>query len=365
MRVIHIISGISKSSGGPSRSVQGLVAALNGVGVDTWLISCQVGDKPWIDGINNFLAPTGDERKNLSRFIEDSIKRINPDIIHLHGIWQMQIHLAARIARKLNIPYIETPRGMLEPWSLEQKKWKKRLAMWLYQRTDLKKAIALHATADSEAAQFKKLGFDNPIIMSPNGVNLPKQLPGKTRDDARHRVLFVSRMHQKKGVLELVEAWAKVRPQGWCCELVYTLNGETERAYEAQVKDAVNALGLRDSFIFTGALSDDAKWEAYCRADVFVLPTYSENFGIVIAEALFANLPVITTKGTPWAELEEHNCGKWIDIGVEPLVVALREMTALTDDERSVMGENGRKLVEDRYSWPQLAKKMKEAYEQL
>lgn len=365
MKVLHIISSISREGGGPARSSQGLVASLRYAGVDAVLVSCACGDIPWIKGVDRFYAPKACELKSLKLFFERIFRDERPNFVHLHGIWQWQIHLAAEVSRKLKIPYIETPRGMLEPWSLEQKKFKKIIAMWLYQRNDLKKAIALHATAESEAEQFRKLGFQNQIIVSPNGVNLPSQLSAKSMVDNERRTLFVSRMHSKKGVLELVEAWSQVRPQGWKCELVYTINGEVEREYEAKVKERVSALGLSNSFVFTGGLSDNGKWEAYRRADLFVLPTYSENFGIVVAEALYAGVPVITTKGTPWAELEENKCGKWVEIGVEPLVVALREMMAMTDEERMQMGERGRKLVEDRYAWPNLAKKMKEEYEKI
>ena len=293
----------------------------------------------------------------------------------------------------------------------------------MYQDRDLKCAAALHATAESEAEQFRRLGFKNPVIVSPNGVNVPKAVASDqwlvaSGDEAvadttrKRRVLFVSRMHPKKGVMELVEAWKLVgRGQwlgasagvpspvadgggtrslpgwvtasvvsgqggganGWVCELVYTVSGEVEREYELKVKARVKELGLEDRVVFTGALNDDEKWAAYTRADVFVLPTYSENFGIVVAEALWAGVPVITTKGTPWGELETAKCGKWIDLpseGSNPsawptLVAALREMMSLSDDERRQMGANGRRLVEEKYTWDAVVKEMFKGYEEI
>ena len=303
------------------------------------------------------------------------------DLVHIHGIWSWKLHQVAVLCRKSGVPYVIAPRGMLEPWSPKQKWLKKRIARWLYQDRDLKLAEALHATAESEAGQFRKLGFKNRIIVSPNGVNVPegdsdcltrrerdcKETPDGNRtwtvefsnkkeltgmpttgeaatvevthlkspsthtilkmlyavNGAPRRALFVSRMHPKKGVLELVEAWARLKHSSnpnirtieqWSCELVYTMNSEEERAYEQRVKQRVHELGLDDQFVFTGALDDEKKWEAYGRADLFVLPTYSENFGIVVAEALWAGVPVITTKGTPWKDLEDHKCGWWIDL---------------------------------------------------
>lgn len=377
-KVLHVIGGISRDSGGPSRSVQGLVAGLNVAGVETWLMTLNHGDEPWVDGVTRFVNG-GD--------FEEVVQRVEPDVIHLHGIWSIALHRCAVTCRRLGIKYVIAPRGMLEPWSLKQKWLKKRIARWLYQDRDLKYAAALHATAESEAEQFRKLGFQNPIIVSPNGVNVPKedknstlqlQLRTRTNPDVR-RALFVSRMHPKKGVMELVEAWGQVVSGGveewksWEVELVYTVSGEFEKEYEAKVKARVKELRLEDRFIFTGALNDDEKWAAYARADLFVLPTYSENFGIVVAEALWAGMPVITTKGTPWKELEDRECGKWIDLpeeGSNPsdwttLVSSLKRMMSMSDDERREMGERGRRLVEEKYTWKAVVTAMVKGYEEI
>ena len=379
MRILHVITGISRRSGGPSRSVQGLVAGLNAAGIETWLMTLNHGDEPWVEGVMRF--------ENGGVF-EEVVQRVEPDIIHLHGLWSLALHRCAVICRRWGIKYIIAPRGMLEPWSLQQKWLKKRIARLLYQDLDLKCAAALHATAESEAEQFRKLGFKNPVIVSPNGVNVPKNfsrvaaateaIATEERVDClERRVLFVSRMHPKKGVMELVEAFKRVVSGGveewrsWKVELVYTVSGDLEKAYEAKVKARVKELGLEEQFIFTGALNDDEEWKAYGRADLFVLPTYSENFGIVVAEALWAGVPVITTKGTPWGELETAKCGKWIDLpskGSNPsawpaLVAALREMMSLSDDERRQMGERGRKFVEEKYTWAAVVKEMVKGYE--
>ena len=362
MKILHVITGLSRQSGGPSRSVQGLVAGLNVAGVETWLMTLNHGDEPWIEGVTRFV--------NGGAF-KEVILRVEPDIVHLHGIWSMALHRCAVVCRRLGLKYVIAPRGMLEPWSLQQKWLKKRIARFLYQDKDLKCAAALHATADSEAEQFRRLGFKNPIIISPNGVNVPVKFEPRNTPNTRKRVLFVSRMHPKKGVMELVEAWGQVVSGGvgewrsWNVELVYTVSGELEKEYEAKVKARVNELGLQDQFIFTGALNDDEKWKAYGRADLFVLPTYSENFGIVVAEALWAGVPVITTKGTPWQELEGRNCGWWIDTGVEPLAEALKQSLGVSRQSLAEMGERGRRLVEEKYTWDAVVKMMVKGYEMI
>lgn len=363
MKVLHVIETISRTSGGPARSCQGLVVALRSAGIDASLFSLKPGERPWVDGVDKYF--NGVE-------IEDVLHKENPDIVHIHDLWRPELHRCAVICRSWHVPYVVAPRGMLEPWSLQQKWLKKRIARWLYQDHDLKCAAALHATAESEAAQFRKLGFTNPVIVSPNGVNVPNcDLATKNTKDAK-RVLFVSRMHPKKGVMELVEAWHRLkhtthRPQlgNWVCELVYTVNGDFEREYEAKVKARVKELGFENQFVFTGALNDDEKWRAYGRADLFVLPTYSENFGIVVAEALWAGVPVITTKGTPWQELEERRCGWWIDVGVEPLVRALTVALQLSDRERGAMGVAGHELVSEKYTWSAVVEKMVQGYKEV
>lgn len=376
MRILHVIMDISRAHGGPSRSVQGIVAGLNNAGVEAWLMTINKGEEPWIQGVDHFI--------NGGSF-KDAVVMVKPQIVHLHGIWSYPIHKCAVVCRKRNIPYVIAPRGMLEAWSLRHKWLKKKLVRILYQDRDLRLAVALHATAEGEGEQFKKLGFTVPVIISPNGVNVPAYFEVRKSNveiDRQRRVLFVSRMHPKKGVLELVEAWAKLatsttgsaRLNNWVCELVYTLNGELEREYEAKVMVRVRELGIERQFIFTGALNDDDKWKAYSRADLFVLPTYSENFGIVVAEALWAGVPVITTKGTPWYELEgysdhklqvikpELKCGWWIDIGVEPLVKALNDALSLSDEKRHDMGMLGRVLVKEKYTWGAVTKTLKIAY---
>ena len=127
----------------------------------------------------------------------------------------------------------------------------------------------------------------------------------------------------------------------------------------------LDQLGITQDWEFSDALDDVQKWEAYMSSDLLVHPSVSENFGITIAEGLAAGLPVIATKGTPWKELQEWGCGWWIDLGVEPLVAALKEATSLDDGNRRQMGENGRRLVEEKYTWDAVVKKILVGYEEV
>ena len=382
MTVLHIVSSVSRQAGGPARSVQGLVAAQCAVGVDAWLMTLKDLGDPWVRGIPNYRCAKCPGARGVRAAVEKVIEECKPDLVEVHSLWQTNLHQAVVAARAKGVPYVLTPRGCLDVWSLQQKWLKKKIALMTYQGYDLRHAIAIHTTSDEESRQVRRLGYHQPLLQFPNGVNLPDELPDKVREGDCRRMLFLSRMHPKKGVLELVEAWHRVKPAGWVCELVYSMGSDAERAYEQQVKQRILELGLtyvdvascrvgRDEdvastdFIFIGPLDDEKKWAAYRRADCFVLPTHTENFGIVIAEALCAGLPVITTKGAPWQELETTGSGWWVDVSVEAIADAISKATSLSDDELQEMGCCGHELVVDRYSWGQIALRMKSAYEGL
>jgi glycosyltransferase involved in cell wall biosynthesis len=277
-------------------------------------------------------------------------------------LWHPANHWAAWAARRWRVPLILHPHGMLEPWSLGQKRLKKQLALLLFQQRDLDTAAVLVATSGMERDNLRALGLQQPVAVIPNGVELPAAedigAPDAGPEAKRERqALFLSRVHPKKGVLELVRAWSQVAPSGW--RLV--IAGPDEGGHLADVARLVKDLGVGASVALVGAVAGAQKAAAYRDADLFVLPTFSENFGLVVAEALSFGLPVITTRGAPWADLETHGCGWWIDTGVEPLAAGLRAAMALTDEERRAMGERGRVYVR-RYDWDLIAEQTLAVY---
>jgi len=370
MDIFITIAGIDAASGGPSRSVPSLAHHLGSMdGIDVRLLTClrstdarAVGNDKYslyyysFDGSQlGIFRAVRRMRKDLSCWVREHAGRA---VIHDQGIWLFNNHAAIGVAKKTGIPLVVSPRGMLEPWAINYKAFKKKLAWLLYQRNDLACVDLFHATSQQEAENILELGLRKPVAIIPNGITMPLCREKTRSADKKKTILFLSRIHPKKGLLNLVSAWRQVKGPGW----KIVIAGPDESGHKEEVMKAINAAGVEDSFEFIGSVDDRVKWDWFFRADIFVLPTFSENFGIVVAEALACGVPVITTTGAPWQELQTHNCGWWIEIGVEPLAEALRSAIALTDEERCEMGKRGRKLVADRYSWTKIGRDMANVY---
>ncbi|MEO7931668.1 MAG: glycosyltransferase [Chthoniobacterales bacterium] len=349
MRVLHTVASLRLATGGPARSVPALANALADLGIDSHIWSPEPADG--FDTPPRFTAYHGNlatMEKQLGDF----------DLIHDHGLWLPTNHAVSRMAARFHVPRMVSPRGMLEPWALNHKKWKKKLAWWCYQRRDLASACALHATAESEADQFRNLGLKNPIYVIPNGVEVPEPRIKAHSQSATKTALFLGRIHPKKGLPLLVQAWARVKPEGWKMRVI----GPDEDGHRAEVEALVAQHGLANDWQFEGALEGEQKTAAFCEADLFILPTYSENFGIAIAEALAAGVAVITTTGAPWQELVKHRCGWWVPPKIEPLACALKEALLMDEEERQQMGHRGIAWMKEGFTWHSLAIRMLAAY---
>lgn len=380
--VVHVISGLARESGGPSRSVPALCKALAARGTLTYLISVTNSKKGTVlesaRNVHTSFYPQLGFRSaafapNLEKALQQKVKRENhAHIIHSHGLWQWPCYAAAKVANMTACAHLISPCGMLEPWSLAHSRWKKRVAWWLFQNRNLKGAACLHAMAEQEARNIRNLGFRNPIAVIPIGLDVSTYYTSTRKDEIENKwkslkgkrlLLFISRMHPVKGLLNLAKAWGDLFKNYPDWHLV--IAGPDSGGHTRQVRSAITAIGAENATTFTGPVYGDVKRKLYASCDIFVLPTFSENFGIVIAEALASGKPVITTKGTPWSELEKHDCGWYIDTGVGPLREALREAMSSSDSKRAEMGKRGRALIKEKYSWPKIAGQMIDVYKWL
>jgi len=359
MHVLHILDSLAPHSGGPARSVPQLALSQAELGLKVSLWSPQ----PFLGALADLSIQ---ENQKLARFSGDFSTALQAvgqvDILHAHGIWQRHHHTVAQDGSRKSIPRIVSPRGMLEPWAINHKKLKKKIAWHLYQKRDLQSADGLHATAQSEAIQLRKLGLTPPILEAANGVDVPATFnPTDATQTDTKTALFLSRIHPKKGLPLLIEAWSRVLPEDWKMIVV----GPNEGGHLEEVRQLVTASGLEPNWEFTSPVEGAKKWGALAKADLFILPSYSENFGMVVAEALAVGTPVITTTGTPWEGLHEHRCGWWVEPTVKGLADALMEATLISSCERQSMGDRGKSWVKRDFSWPTTAKQTIDFYEEI
>jgi glycosyltransferase involved in cell wall biosynthesis len=352
MKVFLAGTSLLPTYGGPAFSVSrlGLALAEAGAEVGLWASDQSAAVTPLLPTGSSVQRIVGTEAEALDRFGET-------DILHDNGIWLPHNHRLAVLAERRGIPRIVSTRGMLEPWALRHKRLKKSVAWWSYQRCDLKHARCHHTTAETEAKNVQHLGLGVPVVAVPNGVDLPEERrwvgseAAKAVRSGRRTALFLGRIYPVKGLPMLIEAWARVRPDGWLLRIA----GPDEAGHQKQIERAVSAAGLGEVVSFTGPIGHRMKKSAFFDADLFVLPTHSESFGIVVAEALAHGLPVLTTTGAPWSTLPESGCGWWVDATVDGIAEGLRQATILDPERLQAMGAKGRELVVAKFGWKRVA----------
>lgn len=354
MKVIHYIASIDKSGGGTTEYMRLLSKALK----DDTSFSIATGmskDPINIDGVSvNFFDSSITRWFSLLKEFRVFLQNEKPDIVHINGIWSPQNWGFQKAAQQLGIKVIISPHGMLEPWILARNPYKKKIALFLYQKKAIQQSVCLHATAQMEAENIQALGFENPICTIPNGIYL-NDIKGIKEHYGTKKMVFLSRIHPKKGIEILLEAWRNSDTKGWTLEIA----GNGDAAYIATLNESCQDL---QNVHFVGAIYQEAKWNFLRSADVMVLPTHSENFGIVVAEALAVGVPVITTTGTPWKDLEKHNCGWWIHLSVLNLESTLLKVFNTPIDTLEEMGNKGKNLVKEKYDIKAIGKQMVELY---
>lgn len=359
--VVHYISSIDRNSGGVGGYLQFLSPKL-GDKVDLHIVTHKNTNPLSIYNAkihyisNSLLGGMTDEFSAL-------LKEIQPDVVHVNGCWEPTCALAQRVAQGLGYKVVLTPHGMLEPWVIARNHWTKKLpALLMYQKNAIKNATVLVATSEKERGNLHNQGYNDKVVLVPHGLNI-ETITMKSSWERTKTILYLGLLRPNKGVLYLIEAASRLKEQLKGYDIV--IAGPDTEGYLKTLKEACTRLGVDDIIRFTGGVFDEEKWNLYRKADVFVLPTFNENFGIVVAEALSVGTPVITTTGSPWKELVTHNCGWQIKANTDHLVTALEEFLSLSEYELKSMGLNGRSLIEEKYTTSIIAKKMVDMYKKV
>ena len=370
-KVCEVIASLSINSGGTASFISDLSMYLDDPAFQFQLLTASMPDVENLPihqdlSVNALPARSGLLGQAIRPGAATALTKMSEadglDIVHQHGVWLDIFRDTAKWTRRANVDLIVSPHGMLEPWALNHKKWKKKLAWTLYQKSDLQHAKAFHACSEQEAQNIRKLGFKQPIAVIPNGVQLPELTPdtlkSKNQKPKVRTALFLSRISSKKGLPMLLDAWKTLAPAGW--QLV--IAGNDYDGYLSVIERKILELELSDVCELVGPLFGEAKEAAFRNADLFVLPSHSENFGIVVTEALGYQVPVLTTTGCPWQELDTEHCGWWVEPTPKGIENGLKAALATSDEQCREMGQRGRALVERNYLWPAIADKFRVFY---
>lgn len=367
MKILQTIPGFGVKWGGTSTCTYDLVTALNAVNCPTDVLTLMPTDpsdhligngESWIKA----LSPDGKTPFGYSRNILNYLNQTDYDLYHTNGVWMYCNHVTASIARKKGKPYVITPHGMLYPQALARSTWKKKLMMKLCFDRDLEEAACIHTTCLQEMEYYRELGYKNPVAVIANPMPIPGYIDEIVENRSIKRIGFLGRLHPRKNVKGLIDAWASLGNQTQGAELY--IMGKGDEAYEKLLKEEVQRLKL-DNVVFAGFVSGRDKFEKLATLTALFVPSDFENFGMIITEALIMKTPVMASLGTPWKDLNTYHCGWWVSNEVPSLAKTLLQAISLTDKEREDMGIRGRQLVESNYSSEQVARKMKLLYEWL
>ncbi len=362
MRLIHTVPAISEEATGPSYSVVRLCESLIAEGQE---VTLAVLDWTPMASPPRFVKafPLGIGPRRLGRspemraWLTEQASLRSVEIIHNHSLWMMPNVYPGVVARKHNVPLVISPRGTLSEWAKQSGSVVKHLFWPLVQKPALAATVCFHATAEPEYENIRRMGFRQPVAIIPNGIDIP---PVASKQAGISRtLLFLGRVHPSKGLDMLLPAWQSVQDKFPDWRLV--IAGPDNCGYLGEMQQLTAQLRLK-RVEFVGALKGAQKWEAYRKADLFVLPTYSENFGMTVAEALASGVPAIVTKGAPWRDLEQRRAGWWIDIGLDPLVTCLNHALTQSPDALVEMGQRGRVWMQTEFSWEQVGAMMGETY---
>lgn len=376
MKVLHVVPDLAPESGGQSAAVIQLCEGLARLGVEVSLLATDYGfDSTRVpSAVDLYLVPCAFPRWHWAPALVRTLKSVlaQAQLVHLHGLWQHPVWATARLCRVAGVPYVLKPCGMLDRWSLSHRAWRKRMYAFLLEQWTVRGAAAVQFTSDSERNGSETFGSPAPACVVPLGLlptayeDLPPAGNFRCRYPAlagRPVVLFLGRLHPKKRPDLLLEAVGGLA--GRCPNATLVLAGPGERRYVSRLQAQARTLGLNGQVVFAGLLRGRAVQEALVDADVFVLPSLQENFGVAVVEAMAAGCPVIVSPQVALAEeIERNGAGLVVAPQAEELRDAIQRLLG-DDARRRTMGQEGRRLVLERYTSQHAARALLEVYENI
>ncbi|MBV5327036.1 MAG: glycosyltransferase [Chlorobium sp.] len=380
--ILHLISSAGPGSFGLGQVAMNILREQNLLGnnAEIWTLDNEA-DRQWaadsfgvsIDRIRRF-APSWPGMLRWSREMESTAEKAAKglSVVHLHALWTGLSRIPNQLRKKFSIPTVITPHGALQKKAMQSSRWKKKIALTLYEGSDLNNAACFHAVGENEISDIRSFGLNNPVAVIPNGISatwLESQGDAESFK-AQHGIpadkrvlLYLSRITPIKGLPMFLEALHE--NQNFFSDWHFVIAGSDEFNHLAEVQSVIAQKKMESGVTFVGSMDGQSKRNAFAAADLFVLPSYSEGSPMVILEALGASVPVLSTNASPWQELEEKQCGWLVDISAKALAEGLREAMQCTPEELKLMGMRGKELVATKYTWAKSAQMTIELYEWL
>ena len=366
MKIAMICSSVSRKGGGVAAVVEELSRAVSSSGCEVRVFSLADNEwtasasKDWRGADVEVFRIFGPQSFGYAPNMLSAIKSWGPDLVHLHGLWMHPSRSVLKWSEATMKPFIISPHGMLSSQALSYSPLKKKIVSEWFQNACFKNSCAIHVTCEAERIETRDYGLKQPKILVPNGVTVPKRIASYPANGVGGVVLSLGRIHPKKNLADLIRAWAYLEDHfpEWDLKLV----GPDENGHSYQLNKLISFLGLKRVSI-KKPVHGKEKDELMSSAELFVLPTLSENFAMTVAESLANGTPVISTKGAPWSGLTTYRCGWWVEHGVEELVRTMRAAMTLDQSERREMGQRGRLWMQSEFSWSSIGKRVKLAYE--
>lgn len=354
-------------SGGPSTCTRDLMEGLWELGarVDLLTAECRNPEnhnlgqgQPWLQEVpNDYHTPLA-----LSQNIKQALIESDYDLYHCNALWMYSNHITCKVAREKGKPYVLSPHGMLYPTALNIKRWKKWPMLKLWFNKDIHQASCLHATCEQEMQYCRDFGYKGPIAIIPNPVVFPKGVELATSKPQQKHIGFLGRLHPIKKVENLLQGVSIAIKKG-CDPFTLEIMGKGSEEYESFLRQETKQLGIEHLVNFVGFVNGKEKYDRLGKLHALMVPSAQENFGMIVPEALICGTPVYASLGTPWGELNEHQCGWWRDNDPETIAEIIGEILSKPNEEVMQMGANGRQLIVEKYEQHEVARMMKTLYQ--